>query len=106
MAGKFTTTEEEMVQFSGKISSVSGSIQGEIRRLQQLVDTITGGWKGAAATSFNNMQTQVNTDATKLNQVLGEIKEAIDATTKNYAASEEEQQQIVTRAGAEASPFG
>ncbi|MBB1244776.1 WXG100 family type VII secretion target [Streptomyces durbertensis] len=106
MSGRFTTTEEEMVAFSNKISNVSSSIQGEIKRLQTVVDTITGGWKGAAATSFNTMQSQVNTDATKLNQVLAEIKEAIDATTKNYVASEEEQRQIVTKAGAEASPFG
>lgn len=95
-----------MVAFSNKISSVNSSIQGEIKRLQTVVDTVTGGWQGAAATSFNTMQNQVNTDATKLNQVLGEIKEAIDATTKNYAASEEEQRQIVTKSAGEASPFG
>ncbi|MGP4002274.1 WXG100 family type VII secretion target [Streptomyces sp. 8N706] len=106
MAGQFTTTEAEMVAFSGRISTVSSSIQGEIKRLQTVVDTITGGWRGAAATSFNTMQTQVNEDATKLNQILMDIKEAIDETTKNYVASEEEQQQIVSQSGASASPFG
>lgn len=107
MAGQqFTTTEAEMVAFSGRISSVNSSIQGEIKRLQTVIDTLTGGWKGAAATAYNNMQTQVNEDANRLNQILGEIKEAIDQTTKNYVASEEEQQSIVTNAGASASPFG
>jgi WXG100 family type VII secretion target len=106
MAGRFTTTEEEMVAFSGKISSVNSSVQGEIKRLQTVVDTITGGWKGAAATAFNTMQTQVNEDATRLNQVLSDIKDAIDATTKNYVASEEEQRQIVSQSAAQASPFG
>lgn len=95
-----------MVAFSNKISSVNSSIQGEIKRLQSVVDTITGGWQGAAANSFNTMQNQVNTDATKLNQVLGEIKEAIDSTTKNYSASEEEQRQIVQKSASESSPFG
>ncbi|MFG2192550.1 WXG100 family type VII secretion target [Streptomyces sp. NPDC048639] len=106
MAGQFTTTEAEMVAFSGRISTVSSSIQGEIKRLQTVVDTITGGWRGAAATAFNSMQTQVNEDANKLNQILMDIKEAVDATTKNYVASEEEQQQIVSQAGAQSSPFG
>ncbi|MET8679872.1 WXG100 family type VII secretion target [Streptomyces sp. NPDC004647] len=104
MAGQFTTTEEEMVAFSGRISSVNSSIQGEIKRLQTVIDTLTGGWKGAAANAYNTMQTQVNEDANKLNQILMDIKEAIDATTKNYVASEEEQQQIVSNSGA--SPFG
>lgn len=44
MAGQqYTTTEEEMVAFSGKISSVNQSIQGEISRLNTVVDTITSG---------------------------------------------------------------
>lgn len=95
-----------MVAFSGRISSVNSSIQGEIQRLQTVIDTITAGWKGQAATSYNNLQSQVNQDATRLNQILNDIKEAIDATTKNYVASEEEQQQSITQVTAQASPFG
>jgi WXG100 family type VII secretion target len=107
MAGQqYTTTEEEMVAFSNKISTVNGQIQGEISRLQTVIDTITSGWKGAAATSYNNLQTQVNEDATKLNQILGEIKEAIDTTTKNYSASEEEQAASISQVSAQSSPFG
>lgn len=107
MAGQqYTTTEEEMVAFSGKISSVNQSIQGEISRLNTVVDTITSGWKGAAASSYNQLQTQVNEDANRLNQLLGEIKEAIDETTKNYSASEEEQAQSISHVSSSASPFG
>jgi WXG100 family type VII secretion target len=106
MAGQqYTTTEEEMRAFSNRISTVNGSIQGEISRLQQVIDNITSGWKGQAATAYNNLQQQVNEDATKLNQILGEIKEAIDTTTSNYQASEEEQTSSISQV-AGASPFG
>ncbi|MFI6013071.1 WXG100 family type VII secretion target [Streptomyces sp. NPDC051243] len=106
MAGQqFTMTEEEMVAFSGKISSVNSSIQGEIRRLQTVIDTITGGWKGSAATAYNNLQSQVNQDANKINQILNDIKEAIDQSTKAYAASEEEQRASIQNIAA-SSPFG
>jgi WXG100 family type VII secretion target len=106
MAGQqFTTTEEEMVAFSNRISSVNNSVQGEIRRLQTVIDTITSGWRGSAATAYNNLQSQVNQDATRLNNVLNDIKEAIDATTKNYSASEEEQRASITNIAAQ-SPFG
>lgn len=106
MAGQqFTMTEESMAQFSGQISSVSSSIQGEIRRLQTVIDTITGGWKGSAASAYNNLQSQVNQDATKINQILMDIKEAIDQSTKAYAASEEEQRSSIQNIAAQ-SPFG
>lgn len=106
MAGQqFTTTEEEMVAFSNRISTVNSSIQGEIRRLQTVIDTITSGWKGQAATAYNNLQSQVNQDANRINQILLDIKEAIDATTKNYSASEQEQQQMISQV-AQNSPFG
>jgi WXG100 family type VII secretion target len=106
MAGQqFTMTEEEMVAFSTRISTVNNSIQGEIRRLQTVIDTITSGWKGSAATAYNNLQSQVNQDANKLNQVLNDIKEAVDASTKNYSASEEEQRASINNV-ASSSPFG
>jgi WXG100 family type VII secretion target len=106
MAGQqYTTTEEEMRAFSNRISSVNQSIQGEISRLQTVIDNITSGWKGQAATAYNNLQQQVNEDASKLNQVLGEIKDAIDSTTSNYQASEEEQASSIGQV-ANASPFG
>lgn len=106
MAGQqYTTTEEEMRAFGNRIATVNSSIQGEISRLQQVIDNITSGWKGQAATAYNNLQQQVNEDATKLNQILGEIREAIDTTTSNYQASEEEQTSSISQV-AGASPFG
>ncbi|WP_425828833.1 WXG100 family type VII secretion target [Streptomyces fractus] len=108
MAGQFNVTHEEMVAFSGRISQVNESIQGEIQRLQTVVDSITSGWKGQAATAYNNLQNQVNEDATALNRVLNEIKEAIDSTAQNYQTSEDEQASSISHvaSGAEASPFG
>ncbi|MFJ9178740.1 WXG100 family type VII secretion target [Streptomyces sp. NPDC102360] len=108
MAGQFNVTHEEMVAFSGRISQVNESIQGEIQRLQTVVDSITSGWKGQAATAYNNLQSQVNEDATALNRVLNEIKEAIDSTASNYQTSEDEQASSISHvaSGAEASPFG
>ncbi|MFF9482370.1 WXG100 family type VII secretion target [Streptomyces sp. NPDC014733] len=104
---QFTVTEEEMVAFSGKIGSVSQTIEGEIRHLNTVVDNITSGWRGQAATSYNQLQSKVNEDATRINQLLNEIKEAIDGTTKNYAASEEAQNASMSHvASASDSPFG
>ncbi|MEW1660567.1 WXG100 family type VII secretion target [Streptomyces sp. NPDC093707] len=109
MAGQFTTTHEEMVAFSGKIDSVNQAIQGELKRLESVVDQITSGWKGQAAASYHQLQSQVNEDGNRINQLLAEIKTAIDETSKNYTASEDEQAQSISHVTAQAgggSPFG
>ncbi|MDH6122447.1 WXG100 family type VII secretion target [Kitasatospora sp. GAS204B] len=92
MAGsQFTTTAEEMRAFSGKINEVNQQIQGELSKLNALVSSIAGGWQGAAATAYHQLQERWNEDAKALNTVLDEIRGAIDATTSKYSQTEEEQ---------------
>ncbi|MFJ6217383.1 WXG100 family type VII secretion target [Streptomyces sp. NPDC092296] len=91
MSGQFRTTAEEMRAFSARIADVNASIQQELSRLNSLVSSVTGTWQGQAATAYHQLQERWNEDATKLNRVLDEIKQAIDATTAQYSATEEEQ---------------
>ncbi|GAB2743824.1 WXG100 family type VII secretion target [Kitasatospora kifunensis] len=91
MAGQFTTTAEEMRSFSGKITEVNSQVQGEIAKLNGLISSIASGWQGAAATQYHQLQEKWNDDATALNKVLDEIRQAIDATTAKYSATEEDQ---------------
>ncbi|MEV4559709.1 WXG100 family type VII secretion target [Kitasatospora sp. NPDC049285] len=95
MAGQFKTTAEEMTAFANRIGEVNAQVQGEISRLNNLVSEISGSWKGAAATAYQQMQTRVNDDASALNKVLDEIRQAIEATTKLYSMTEEEQASAV-----------
>ncbi len=91
MAGQFTTTAEEMTAFANRIGEVNQQVQGEIQRLNTLVDEIKAGWQGEAANAYGQLQARFNEDATALNKVLDEIKQAIEATTKQYASTEAEQ---------------
>ncbi|WP_033222126.1 WXG100 family type VII secretion target [Kitasatospora phosalacinea] len=95
MAGQFTTTAEEMTAFANRIGEVNQQVQGEINRLNTLVSEIASGWKGAAASAYQQMQTQFNDDAVALNKILDEIRQAIEATTKAYSMTEEEQRAAV-----------
>ncbi|WP_329568229.1 WXG100 family type VII secretion target [Kitasatospora sp. NBC_01266] len=95
MAGQFTTTAEEMRAFSGKMVDVNGQIKGELAKLDSLVGSIAGGWQGAAATAYHELQARWNEDAAALNQVLDEIRQAIDATTAKYAQTEEDQRSSI-----------
>ena len=46
MAGQFRVTEDELTKLSSDISTANGQLQGEIRRLNGVIDQIAGGWKG------------------------------------------------------------
>lgn len=106
MAGQqFKTTEEEMRALSNRISQVSSSLKGEITRLNGVVDGITSGWQGGAAQAYDRLQRQVNQDGDRLSQILNDIKEAVDTTTRNYSTSEEEQRSAISQIASQ-SPFG
>ena len=98
--GQFRTTAEEMRAFSARIDQVNSSIQRELSSLNNLAGSMTSGWQGQAATAYNQLQQRWNEDATKLNRVLDEIKQAIDATTRQYSATEEEQRSSLSNVSA------
>ncbi|MFC1414926.1 WXG100 family type VII secretion target [Streptacidiphilus sp. N1-12] len=97
MSGSFKTTADEMRAFSSRISDVNSQIQQELTRLNSLVESITGGWKGEAASSYQALQRQWGEDATKLNKVLNEIKEAIDSSSAQYTSTEQEQHSSISK---------
>lgn len=97
MAGQFRVTEDELKALSSRISQVNSQIQGEVKRLDGVISTIAGGWQGQAASSYNRLQQQWNEDARKMNNILNDIKEAVDSTRQNYSATEEQQNSEVSK---------
>ncbi|NLU69684.1 WXG100 family type VII secretion target [Streptomyces sp. HNM0574] len=97
MAGQFRVTEDELRALSTKITEVNGSVQGEVKRLDGVISQIASGWQGQAATAYHRLQQQWNEDARKMNNILNDIKEAVDSTRQNYSATEEQQNQEVSK---------
>ncbi|WP_369172724.1 WXG100 family type VII secretion target [Streptomyces sp. R28] len=97
MAGQFRVTEDELTKLSGDINTVNGQLQGEIRRLNGVIDQIAGGWKGQAAQSYRQLQDRWNADAKRMTDILNDIKEAVDSTRSNYSASEEQQNSEISK---------
>ncbi|TQF05350.1 WXG100 family type VII secretion target [Kitasatospora acidiphila] len=91
MAGQFTTTAEEMRALSTRITQVNEQINTEVKNLNALIGEVAGGWQGQAATAYHTLQQRWNDDVTALNNVLNDIRGAIDATTKNYSTTEDDQ---------------
>lgn len=96
MAGQFQVTEDELNVLSGKIDTVRGQLQGEISRLNGVIDQIAAGWKGDAANAYHQLQNRWNEDARKMNDILSQIGEAVDSTRSSYVSSEDDQKSAVS----------
>ena len=81
-------------------SSASGTLTGDriASGLQgPLLKNLNGGWQGQAAQSYRQLQDRWNSDAKKMNDILNDIKEAVDSTRSNYSASEEQQNSEISK---------
>ena len=97
MSGQFTTSAADMKTFSSHIDDVNSQIQQQLQRLEGVVETVAAGWSGDAALAYRTLQTRWNTEAARLSTVLGEIREAIDATSAQYTGTEGDQRSAMSR---------
>lgn len=91
MAGGYGTTPEEMARAGRRALRVDEQIQADLATLRSQVAAIGGGWRGAAATSFNGLMQQWDTSARKLSGALQGIGGSIVASGRSYEQTETEQ---------------
>lgn len=94
---QFTTGSSEMMQGVRSLQEMNESLQASLRQLQGEVESIGGSWSGAAATAFQNLMMRFNEDASKLNQNLQQMSEAMTGNNQAYQASEEANQSEMSK---------
>lgn len=90
MAPNIKITDQELDALARRIGTVNESIQAEVRNLERVIDMVAPGWRGQASNAYKLLQAQVNDDVTKLNRVLLQIREAVEATKRDFATEEAE----------------
>lgn len=81
---QFKTEADVMRQAASNVDNVNAETQGELKRLQGVVDGVAGSWAGSAQVSFDNLMVRYNTAATNLQQALTSISENIRSNATNY----------------------
>ncbi|HEX4700554.1 MAG TPA: WXG100 family type VII secretion target [Pseudonocardiaceae bacterium] len=97
MANSFRTGSAEMQQAVSSMEEVNHSLQGNLKNLQSEVEQVAGMWKGSAANAFTTLMAKFNEDASKLNQDLAQIAEAVSGSQKNYQAQEDSAQSSMSQ---------
>ncbi|MER6734724.1 WXG100 family type VII secretion target [Streptomyces puniciscabiei] len=81
-AGTQKITRDSVVVLEQNLLAQFDSIKGQLTRLQHLIDSLEGHWKGIGAGAFNQKQTEINERMVKLGTILVGFIDAMNKTMK------------------------
>ncbi len=93
---QYTTSQETMAQGAMRVEEATTQIQGHISNLRSEVETMMGGWRGEAASSFVQVHDSFEQQAAKINNALRQMHEALLSTHKTYGTQETTQTQTLS----------
>jgi WXG100 family type VII secretion target len=93
---QFSTSQQAMAGGAAKVDEAASQIQGHISNLRSEVETMMGGWKGEAASSFIQVHDSFEQQANKINNALRQMHEALLATHSTYGTQESNQTQTLS----------
>lgn len=93
---QYTTSQEAMQQGAVKVDDAAQQIQGHISNLRSEVETMMGGWSGQAANAFIGVHESFEAQATKINNALRQMHEALVSTHRTYGTQESTQTETLT----------
>ncbi|MEU2926382.1 WXG100 family type VII secretion target [Streptomyces sp. NPDC007251] len=89
-AGTQKITKESVAGLEQKLLGQFDDIKGQVRRLQQLIDSLEGHWKGIGAGAFNAKQTEINEHMVRIGNILVGFIESMNTTMKINDHTEDE----------------
>ena len=84
----FKTDVQTMNTAASNVDRVNADVQGELRRLQGVVDDIAASWKGEAQNSFACLMQRWNDNARDLQDALNSIAENLRANASGFDEAE------------------
>lgn len=99
MTQLFKTEAEVMVATAGRVDNTNDEVQGELTRLQGVVDSVRANWAGSAQVSFDNLMERYNHSAQQLREALTSISDNIRSNARNFEDVEAENSQAFSNVG-------
>ena len=99
MSQLFRTEADVMVATAGRVDDTNDQVQGELSRLQGVVDGVRANWAGSAQVSFDNLMQRWNTSARELREALLSISGNIRHNARSFEGMEAENAQAFNTVG-------
>ncbi|RNE48853.1 WXG100 family type VII secretion target [Corynebacterium alimapuense] len=99
MAELFKTEADVMLATAGRVDNTNTEVQGELSRLQGVVDGVRGSWAGSAQVSFDGLMQRWNASERELQEALTSISDNIRTNAHSFDNIEAENAQTFTSVG-------
>ena len=93
LADSYGAQLDTMQAASRHVADVNQQVQSQLSGLMSKLEPLTSTWKGQSATSFQVLHQRWNENATKLNEALLAISNAIAESRTTYDTSDQNQHQ-------------
>ncbi|MGC4768583.1 WXG100 family type VII secretion target [Micromonospora sp. DT44] len=79
------------------VRSTRSEVDGELKKLWDVVDDLAMAWKGQASTGFQSLMTRWNEDTVSLLTAMDNIADLLDKSGTTHQVNDEEQQQMLDK---------
>ncbi|KIR64861.1 WXG100 family type VII secretion target [Micromonospora harpali] len=86
------------------VRSTRGDVDGELKKLWNVVDDLAMAWKGQASSGFQQLMLRWNEDTAKLLTAMDNIADLLDKSGTTHQVNDEEQQQMLDKFHAALNP--
>ncbi|GAA3829007.1 WXG100 family type VII secretion target [Streptomyces phyllanthi] len=90
MAQRQRLSDSQVAKLEQEIALKFDDIKASLHKLNGIIDSMEGNWKGIGAGAFNQKQHEINTSMVRIGNVLVKFLEAMSATRKIKDGTEDE----------------
>ncbi|MEU6865041.1 WXG100 family type VII secretion target [Streptomyces sp. NPDC046876] len=86
--GGLEVSRDGLTGLADDLDEMQRHLEGQIRRMDAVVDSIAAGWQGPTATAYRSLHRGAAEDAVRIRQVLSLLEEATRASRDGFSAQE------------------
>ena len=97
MASPFEVDHATLHTAANDVRSTRSEVDGELKKLWNVVDDLAIAWQGSASTGFQQLMNRWSEDTNKLQEALTNIADLLDKSGTTHQVNDEEQQQMLDK---------
>lgn len=87
-SGQIRMTPDTMRARAGEYRTESSNLEGVIRKMDSLLETLLTEWEGAASEAYNDKFTELRPSFVQAKQLIDDIATALDKTAESVEATD------------------
>ena len=97
MTSPFEVDHATLHNAAKDVRSTRGEVDGELKKLWNVVDDLAVAWQGQASSGFQQLMQRWNEDTNKLLAAMDDIADLLDKSGTTHQVNDEEQQQMLDK---------